>query len=107
MLVSGCSFVLTRNPNPPPAAPNCPSSPLGPIADTAVAVVAAIGIVYFATSDDDNANVGIAVETALTVGFGSSAYIGYRRVGRCRDAKALAPAPRVEPAPSTPRAGSR
>lgn len=82
---SGCSFAFTRNPPPP-----CTPSPVAPIADTAVAVVAAIGAVYFATGGDDDAKIGVAVEGGLALGFAASAYTGFRRVQRCRDAKAIA-----------------
>ena len=88
-LASGCSLVLTRDPQPPPARAGCSTSSIPPVADTAVAVVAALGAVYFATaSDDDNATLGAVVEAAIAAGFGASAYAGYRRVGRCRDAQA-------------------
>lgn len=82
-VATGCSFAFTSNPPAP-----CNTSSVAPIADTAVAVLAAIGIVYFATSDDDNATIGIVVESGLALGFGASAYTGYSRVSRCRDAKA-------------------
>ena len=81
MLASGCSFFFTTNP------PQCTSRSIAPIADTAIAVLAAVGAVYFATSDDDNATVGVVVESGLVAGFGASAYVGYRRVGRCRAAR--------------------
>jgi len=80
-VATGCSFVFTSKPPPP-----CTTSSVGPIADTAIAVVAALGIVYFATSDDDNATLGVVVESGLALGFGASAVTGYRRVSRCRDA---------------------
>ena len=82
-VATGCSFVFTGNPPPP-----CSTSSVAPVADTAIAVLAAIGIVYFATSDDDNATIGVVVESGITLGFGASAYTGFSRVARCRDAKA-------------------
>ena len=81
VLASGCSFVFTNNP------PQCTSRSTAPIADTAIAVFAAIGAIYFATSDDDNATLGIVVESGLAAAFGASAYVGYRRVARCRAAR--------------------
>jgi hypothetical protein len=84
-LATGCSFVRTSNPPPP-----CNTSSVAPIVDTAVAVVSAIGIVYFATTDDDNATLGVVVTSGLALGFGASAYTGFPRVSRCRDATAAA-----------------
>ena len=77
-LVTGCSVAFTSNPPPP-----CNRSSVAPIADTAIATVAAIGAAYFA--GDDN-TLGVVVESGLAVGFATSAYVGYRRVGRCRAA---------------------
>lgn len=76
VLLSGCSIGFTQNPPPP-----CSTSSVAPIADTAVATIAAIGAAYFAGEDN---TVGVMVEGGLAVGFAASAYVGYRRVGRCR-----------------------
>ncbi len=88
LAVGACSFVLVRDPParppPPPANASCTTSAIVPGFDTAVAVLSAIGAVYFLTSDDDNARVGAAVEGGLTIGFGGSAFMGWRSVGRCR-----------------------
>jgi hypothetical protein len=80
LAVSGCSFAFTANPPPP-----CSSSAVAPIADTAAAVVAAIAAVYIATDDAPGT---ASLVGAAALGAGASAYIGHRRVGRCRDAKA-------------------
>jgi uncharacterized protein (DUF362 family) len=81
LALSGCSFVFTSNPPPP-----CNSSTAPAIVDTAAAVVAAIAAVYFVTDDEAVATVA-ASATAVT--YGTSAVVGFRRVARCRDAKAL------------------
>jgi predicted MFS family arabinose efflux permease len=86
LAVSGCSFAFTANPPPP-----CNTSAVAPIADTATAVVSAIGAVYLATGDGDNATATAAAVGVIALGSAASAYIGYRRVSRCRDAKAAAP----------------
>jgi LPXTG-motif cell wall-anchored protein len=81
LALSGCSFAFTANPPPP-----CSSSAVAPIADTAAAVVAGLAAVYIATGDDDNVTAALVGVTAI--GAGASAVVGYRRVGRCRDARA-------------------
>ena len=86
LAVSGCSFAFTANPPPP-----CSTSPVAPIADTATAVVSALGAIYIATGDGDNAKATAAVVGVIALGSAASAYMGYRRVSRCRDAKAIAP----------------
>jgi hypothetical protein len=80
VLASACSFAFTNNRSPP----ECTRDPAAPIADTAIAVVAVVGAVYFATSDDDNATLGVIVDSGLAAGFAASAYVGFRRVTRCR-----------------------
>ena len=83
LVLSGCSFAFTQNPPPP-----CSSHAYAPIADTATGVVAALAAIYIATTDDDNATATAALVGVTAVGSGASAYVGYRRVSRCRDAKA-------------------
>ncbi len=83
LAVSGCSFAFTQNPPPP-----CASHATAPIADTAAAVVAALSAIYIATTGDDNATATAGVVGTIAIGSAVSAYVGYLRVGRCRDAKA-------------------
>jgi hypothetical protein len=80
-LLGGCSFAFVDAPPPP-----CTTSSVAPIADVAIATIAAIGIIYFATSDGDNAELGMLVEGGLAAGFGASAYTGFQRVSRCKGA---------------------
>ncbi len=86
LAVSGCSFAFTANPPPP-----CSTSAVAPIADTATAVVATLGAIYIATGDGDNATAIAALVGVVALGSAVSAYMGYRRVSRCRDARAAAP----------------
>lgn len=76
---AGCSFAFTSSPPPP-----CTSSAVAPVADTAVATIAAIAAIYFATEGE---GLETAASGGLAVGFGAGAVTGYRRVGRCREAR--------------------
>ncbi len=106
LVTSACSFVLVRDPParppPPPAEVSCTTSAMVPGFDTAVAVLSAIGAVYFLTSDEDNAGIGAVVEGGLAIGFGVSAFKGWRSVGRCRGMQS-APPPGPAPGPPAPQ----
>ncbi len=98
---SGCSLLGARRPDPPPysEAPKCSPAAWRPVGDTFAAVggVALAGLagVMLATTggknSDGTSNVA-AVGTLIAGGigvagvFGTSAAIGYPRVGACRDA---------------------
>jgi len=84
LAVGGCSAVFVDGPPRPPARGSCTRSAGAPIVDTSLGVLSALGAIYFATSGRDDAVIATAVETALAAGFGTSAYVGFRRVGRCR-----------------------
>lgn len=97
LAVAGCSFVLVRDAPPPqpplpsgipPAPPSCTDHYTVPIIDAAIATLALAGLIYFATSDDDMKEVGMAVEGGLAIGFGYSALRGRAKVKRCRAARA-------------------
>ncbi|HEY5927966.1 MAG TPA: hypothetical protein VIV11_40040 [Kofleriaceae bacterium] len=55
-----------------------------PIVDAAIAALALGGVIYFATSDHENKELGMIVEGSLAAGFGISALLGRAWVRRCR-----------------------
>ncbi len=95
--LTGCSLFMTRGPsdtgNPPRAYPSCTTSMGYPIADTVIgglflasAVTTAAG--GGATSNDKDTRTASATTAALFAAlFGVSAYVGYSRVSRCRNAE--------------------
>ena len=95
MLLSGCSLLLVdappAQPPPPPAIASCTSSRIPPVIDTMITAVALGGVIYFAQRDDENAGLGAAVEGALAVGFGVSAFTGWRRTSRCAAMRVSSP----------------
>ena len=88
-LLAGCSFVFVKAPPPP-----CTTSAVVPIVDTAVTVLAAIGAIYVASTDADTKEIGVAVETGIAAGFATSAYVGFRRIGRCHATPPIPEPPR-------------
>ena len=99
--VTGCSFLFTRGPSdgPPRSYPSCSSSMAWPIVD---GVFSALFLVSMSTAiasdddemdatvnEDDNATRAQKITSAalLAAATGISAYVGYRRVSRCRRAQ--------------------
>jgi hypothetical protein len=88
--LSGCSFVFVRGPKdmsyrgvPPPS---CTHSFAVPIVDAAITALALGGVIYFASSDDKNKELGMLVEGGIAAGFGTSALLGRGKVKRCHRA---------------------
>lgn len=86
----GCSFVFVSAPSarsyqgmPPPS---CTSSYAVPVVDAVIAALALGGVIYFATSDDDNKEIGMLVEGGIAAGFALSALRGRSKVKRCHQA---------------------
>ena len=92
LLLPGCSLLLVRDApdHLEPGAPReCTSTRVWPVADTAVAVLATVGAFYLLTRSDDSLDrLGAGIEGALALGFGYSAWRGWRETGQCRTLRA-------------------
>lgn len=92
--LSACSLILVDGPPPtsqqqPDRPLDCTKSRLVPAIDTAIAALATVGAIYFLVEgDDQQRTLGTAVEAGLAAGFGFSAYKGFTRTSRCREAVA-------------------
>ena len=99
-LLTSCSFVFTSGPDsgPPRAYPRCTSSMAWPVVDgvlTALFLTATITAIATdekssSSLDDDGESSKAAQITSsalFTVAAGASAYVGYRRVSGCRNAR--------------------
>ena len=97
--LTGCSFFMTSGPvdsgNPPRAYPSCTQSMTWPIVDTVLTglfVAAMVGAIAdddsMSTSEDgDSTRAEQITSSILFAGLaGTSAYVGYNRVSRCRGA---------------------
>lgn len=97
--LTGCSFFMTRGPvdagNPPRAYPSCTDSMTWPIVDgvlTGLFVAAMVGAIAdedsMSTSEDGDSTRAEQITSALLFAglTGTSAYVGYNRVSRCRGA---------------------
>ena len=99
VLVAGCSFARTSNPQSPPQPPNCSTSKTPLYVDTAIAAVALVGGIVLAIDSGINesretVSGSIAVGLVLgSVAFGGSFHIGENRVKRCRAAHQVTTAP--------------
>ena len=99
VLLTGCSFVLTKGPDtgePPRAYPSCTTSMTWPVVDGILSAVFLTSMITAITQDDQMSNLdeGEAnkaskiTSAALLTGVAAvSAYVGYRRVSRCRSAQ--------------------
>jgi hypothetical protein len=90
LAMSACSFVFVRGPlaisyeGVPP--PDCTESYAVPVIDTAITAIALAGVIYFATSVNENKELGMIVEGGIAAGFGISALRGRTKVKRCHRA---------------------
>jgi len=99
VLLAGCSFVFTRGPSERPQAyPDCTSSMTWPIVDAVfsalflTAMISALAeddTMSTSFDDDDRSTKGQKVASAalFTAATGVGAFVGYRRVSRCRAAR--------------------
>lgn len=95
LLLSGCGFALTHGPPPghqTMASYQCTESNVGPVLDLLVAGVGALVFVAGTQVNEDdfifNDPAPFLVTGALmTVGWGSSGFVGFGKTARCRDAR--------------------
>lgn len=98
VFVTGCSFVFTSGPPEQPRSyPDCTSSMTWPVVDGVFSAIFLLAMVSAIAGDettmtgneDDNATRGekIGTSAVLAVATGAGAFVGYRRVARCRAAR--------------------